>query len=236
MCQDGHVDKPKTVPERRAGALTRDRVVAVATEILDEQGETGLTFRALAARLQTGHGAIQWHVANKGELLGAATAAIVTSAVGEARPDAVPRQAVHDIALGVFDVMDAHPWLGRQLVGSAWEPTTLWVFELLGRQVAKMCTTPTDQFNATSALLTYIIGAGGREAANAGAPEAAGERQELLDTMSQFWGGLDPRRYEFTRSVAESLRTHSDRAVFVAGIDLVLAGINSKKTGIGTNI
>ena len=42
-------------------------------QILDDEGEAALTFRALSARLATGSGAIYWHVANKSELLAAAT-------------------------------------------------------------------------------------------------------------------------------------------------------------------
>ena len=44
-----------------------------AIEILDAEGADGLTFRALAARLTTGSGAIYWHVADKDALLAAAT-------------------------------------------------------------------------------------------------------------------------------------------------------------------
>ena len=46
-------------------------VVAAAVEILDAGGEDALTFRALAGRLETGSGAIHWHVADKKELLAA---------------------------------------------------------------------------------------------------------------------------------------------------------------------
>src|SRR5580704_3246894 len=58
--------------ERRADALSKERIVADAIEILDAGGESALTFRALAARLATGSGAIYWHVASKNELLMAA--------------------------------------------------------------------------------------------------------------------------------------------------------------------
>jgi hypothetical protein len=36
---------------------------------------------------------------------------------------------------------------------------------------------------------------------------------------------LDPREYAFTRTVAGQLRVHDDRAEFLAGIDLILAGV-----------
>ncbi len=192
---------------------------------MDSEGENGLTFRALAARLETGHGAIQWHLPNKSELLKAATAATVARAVREADPGETPRGAIHAIALGMFDVIDAHPWIGRQLSGSLWQPTMLWIFELIGRQVQAMDAPLGAQFTSTSALLTYIVGAGGREATNSRTPEALGDRQDLLDAMAEFWERLDPEEYPFTRTVTEQLRRHDDRAEFLAGIDLILDGM-----------
>ena len=64
--------------ERRTDALSKERIVAAAIEILDTEGEAALTFRALAARLATGSGAIYWHVANKDELLAAATDGVIS--------------------------------------------------------------------------------------------------------------------------------------------------------------
>src|ERR1700729_3465731 len=57
--------------ERRADALSKERIVEAAIEILDTDGESALTFRALASRLATGAGAIYWHVASKNELFDA---------------------------------------------------------------------------------------------------------------------------------------------------------------------
>src|SRR3984957_19530601 len=54
--------------ERRTDALSKQRIVDAAIEILDADGESALTFRALAARLATGAGAIYWHVADKNDL------------------------------------------------------------------------------------------------------------------------------------------------------------------------
>ena len=39
------------------------------------------------------------------------------------------------------------------------------------------------------------------------------------------WEELDPDDYPFTRTVADQMRGHDDREQFLAGIDLVLAGI-----------
>jgi AcrR family transcriptional regulator len=42
--------------ERRTDALSKERIVEAAIEILDTEGEGALTFRALTARLATGAG------------------------------------------------------------------------------------------------------------------------------------------------------------------------------------
>src|SRR3954470_15595882 len=60
-CQDGCMATRKRPAERREDALSRERIVGAAIELLDVMGEGGLTFRALAAHLKTGPGAIYWH-------------------------------------------------------------------------------------------------------------------------------------------------------------------------------
>ena len=65
--------KNVTKPPRRDASLTRDTIIDAAISLLDTAGESGLTFRALAARLATGAGAIYWHIANKDELFTAAS-------------------------------------------------------------------------------------------------------------------------------------------------------------------
>ena len=74
-------------------------------ELPDSTGENGPAFRALATRFATGHGAVQWHIVNKGELREAAT----TFAIDDADAQASPREAPA-LALGAFDVIEAHLW------------------------------------------------------------------------------------------------------------------------------
>jgi len=221
--------KPMRSAERRVDALTRERIVDVAIELLDSEGENGLTFRALATRLETGHGAIQWHVANKSELLKAATATATARAMDEADPDAPPREAIHAVALGVFDAIDAHPWIGGQLARPPWQSTMLQIFEHIGRQVQALGAPVIAQFTSTSALLHYIIGAGGQNATNSRPPAALGDRRHVLDTIARHWEGLDSKEYAFTRTVAGQLRVHDDRAEFLAGIDLILTGMMASR-------
>jgi AcrR family transcriptional regulator len=211
--------------ERREGALSRERIVAAAIELLDEEGEGGLTFRALAARLATGPGAIYWHVANKRELLVAATDAVVARALGDVVASAAPRDAIRRIALGVFETVDAHPWLGAELSFAPWQTPMLQIFERIGRQVQALGVAVGAQFTAASALLSYIVGASIQNAANGRLLEPPRNRADVLETESARWQGLDAREYPFTRNVAAQMREHDDCVEFLAGVDLILAGI-----------
>src|SRR5580704_10110211 len=88
--------------ERRADALSKERIVEAAIEILDASGESALTFRALTARLATGSGAIYWHVANKNDLLAAAADDVIARVMTEVVSGAEPHEAIRAIASGVF--------------------------------------------------------------------------------------------------------------------------------------
>ena len=213
--------------ERRADALSKERIVEAAIEILDASGESALTFRALAARLATGSGAIYWHVASKNDLLAAATDDVVACVMTKVVSGAEPHEAIRAIASGVFDAIDAHPWVGAQLSGEPWQSAMLQIFESFGRQVQALGVPERAQFDCASALLNYVLGLAGQYAAGARllAPET--DRSAFLATVAAQWAQLDPAEYPFVRQVATQLPEHDDREQFLAGIDLILAGITT---------
>jgi AcrR family transcriptional regulator len=222
--------------ERRTEALSRERIIEAAVELLDAAGEDGLTFRVLTERLSTGPGAIYYHVANKGELLDAATDAVVAAAlaVEPADPAGSPREAIKAVAFGLYNAIDAHPWLGTQLATqfarSPWQPVTPRIFESVGRQVRALGVPEDGWFTAASALVHYILGAAGQNAANVASARALktdAARGEFLETATTAWKELDPDEYPFTRAVADQMREHDDREQFLAGVDLILAGITA---------
>lgn len=216
----------KRQAERREEALSRERIVSAAVELLDLTGEGGLTFRALAARLETGAGAIYWHVANKNELLIAATDAVLAPTLSTETTSDTPEDAIRSVALGVFDALDAHPWVGTQLSRDPSQPALLRLFERIGRQVQVLGVPPFAWFTAASTVLNFILGIGGQNAANAQALAGTTNRADYLATVSVTWAGLDASEYPFTRNVAAQLRDHDDRVEFLNGIDLILSGIS----------
>lgn len=228
MCQDGGVVTARTGrSQRRTEALSRERIIETAVELLDASGAGGLTFRVLTERLATGPGAIYWHVANKGELLAAATDAVVAAALatGATESPGSPEDEVRAVALALFDAIDEHPWVAAQLSESSWQATAPRILESVGRQVRALGVPEGSWFTVASVLVQYILGAASQNAANAAVAEPDVGRGQFLDAVSRNWVELDPEEYSFTRAVADQMREHDDREQFLAGIDLALAGI-----------
>ena len=211
--------------ERRADALSKERIVEAAIEILDAHGESALTFRALTARLATGAGAIYWHVANKNDLLAATTDDIIARVMTDVVSGTEPREAIRAIALGVFDALDAHPWVGAQLSREPWHSAMLQIFEGFGEQLEALGVPQRAQFDCASALLNYILGLAGQYAAAARLVPRGMDRTTFLTAFADQWAQLDPAEYPFVRRVAAQLPGHDDREQFLAGVNLILAGI-----------
>ena len=213
--------------ERRSDALSKERIVEAAMEILDADGESALTFRTLAARLATGSGAIYWHVANKSDLLAATADHVIARVMTGVVSGAEPQEAIRAMALGVFDAIDAHPWVGAQLSREPWQSAVLQVFESVGGQLQALGVPERAQFDCASALVNYVLGLAGQYAAGARLLAPDTNRSAFLTTVAARWAQLDPAEYPFVRQVAAQLPGHDDREQFLAGIDLILAGITT---------
>jgi AcrR family transcriptional regulator len=213
--------------ERRTDALSKQRIVDAAIKILDADGESALTFRALAARLATGAGAIYWHVADKNDLLAATTNDVIARVMTDVVSGAEPREAIRAIALGLFDAIDAHPWVGGQLSREPWQFAVLQIFEGVGGQLQALGVPARAQFDCASALVNYVLGLAGQYAAGARLLARDTDRSAFLATVAARWVKLDPAEYPFVHQVAAQLPEHDDREQFLAGIDLILAGIET---------
>lgn len=83
-------------------------------------------------------------------------------------------------------------------------------------------------FTATSALMHYVLGAAGQNAANherAGSLGPGIDRGTSIEIVTQAWQQLSPEDCPFTRAVANQGLEHDYRAQFLAGIDLIIAGV-----------
>ena len=212
--------------QRREESLSRERIIDASIELLDLSGEEGLTFRALSERLATGAGAIYWHIANKSDLLTAACNAVVARTINEIAVT-TPEATIRDVALGLFDVIDEHPWVGSVLTSTPGLSPIVRILERIGQQVRALSVPDNEQWAAVGTLMAYILGVSRQNAANGQLARTRGlNRSDFLTAVSAAWSQLDPKEYPFARSVAGQMRDHDDRVDFLAGIDLILKGID----------
>ncbi|MGI5520889.1 TetR/AcrR family transcriptional regulator [Micromonospora sp. CA-259024] len=211
---------------RRTDSLSRELIIQTATEILDSGGENALTLRALTIRLKTGYGAIYHHVTDKSDLLAAATDDVITGVLSSAVTDGAPRETLRRVALGLFDAIDAHPWVGAELSRQPWRPALLDFYESIGRLLDALAVPEKARFDAAGTLVNYVLGVAVQNAANA--RHLTGQdtdREAFLNTAAAQWAQLDPGRYPFTHATVTQLREHDDREQFLAGVDIFLTGI-----------
>jgi AcrR family transcriptional regulator len=213
--------------QRRLDALSKERIIEAAIDILDEGDEGALTFRALAARLATGSGAIYWHVAGKDDLLAMAADQVIAAVITNVTKISKPRDAIRTLASGVFDAIEAHPWVGGQLSRDPWQNAVLRILEAVGQCVQALGVPEETQFHAASALMNFILGLVAQYAAHVRLRER--DRSAVLAMTAAQWMELDPGMYPFVRRVATQLAEHDDREQFIAGIELILTGIENER-------
>lgn len=219
---------------RNVPALSLEAVVEVAIALLDEAGESALTFRSLAARLGAGVGSVYWYVSSKDELLDRATDAVMgellarteslTGTVGD------PIATLRELSIALFGAMEAHPWLAAYLMRDiSIQANSLRVYERFGQQVLRLSLAPKESFHAVSAIINYVTGVG---AEMGQAPDRAGgvlltelDRQAFLEGSADIWRATDPADFPFLHAVADEFADHKDEDQFTSGLDLMLAGL-----------
>ena len=200
---------------RNSGVEHARRRAARVDDRLEFAGKAGRGQRQLAV------------VRVKNELLAAATDDVIARVMASVPSGGEPREAVRAVASGVFDAIDEHPWAGAQLSREPWQSAVLQVLEGFGGQLQALGVPARAQCDCASALLNYVLGLAGQYAAGARliAPEM--DRTTFLAGVAARWAQLDPARYPFLHQVAAQLPGHDDREQFLAGIDLILAGITA---------
>lgn len=208
-----------------------EAVLTEAVTLLDEAGESALTFRALAARLGGGVGSIYWYVASKDELLDRATDHVVGEVLADVEARTGSDDPIDDLramASTVFDAIVVRPWLAAYFMrNSLLQPNTLRLYERLGQQVLRLELTPRQRFHAVSAVIGFTVGT----AADLGQDppqeilDGTVARDEYLGRFADRWRALDADEYPFVSQIADEFEHHDDADQFRAGLDLLLAGL-----------
>ncbi len=216
---------------RRRASLSMDAVVAQAVAILDEAGESALTFRALALRLGGGVASIYWYVSSKDELLDRATDSVLAGVLTATESFTGADDPIDDlraIAVALFDVIVDRPWLGGYFMrDTGTQPNGLLLYERLGQQAMRLGLTSRQSFHAVSAVTGFVVGV----AADLGQQppqevvDGSVTREQMMQRYADGWRQLDPEIFPFIHHIVDEFAIHNDREQFVAGLDLLLAGL-----------
>jgi AcrR family transcriptional regulator len=146
-------------PSRRAGGLSRERIVAAAIDLADADGLGALSMARLAERLGCGTMSLYRHVANKDELV-----VFMLSAAPAPPPERSDgtnwRDALSDWAIGLWQVYHRHPWVLQ--TASAGPPADPGQLAWLDAGLAALGSTPLserDKMAAVMAVLHFVRGA-----------------------------------------------------------------------------
>jgi AcrR family transcriptional regulator len=240
LCLDGGMTSSRTRPEPRPGAarkrasLSMETVLTEAVALLDEAGESALTFRALAARLGGGVASIYWYVANRDELLDRSADHVldgVLSTVDRFAEQDDPIDSLRAIAVALFDVVADRPWLGAYFMrDTGVQPNGLRLYERLGQQTLRLALTPRQRFHAVSTIIGFVVGTAADMGHQPPQQVLDGEldREEFMAQFADQWRALDPAEYPFVQHIVEEFAHHDDRDQFQAGLDLILAGLRQQ--------
>ena len=170
-------------PSRAHGNLDRDAIARAAVEVLDENGTSGLSLRALADRLGVHATSLYWHVSTRDDLLDLAVDAVF----GELADPNVPGDGwVDEVAGFMRDLREAllrHPWSGalaaaRPLLG----PQALRRSERVYAALSEAGFTGAALSAAAAGVSNLVIGAVATQTAWRSADEAAA-RQAMHDHL-----------------------------------------------------
>jgi AcrR family transcriptional regulator len=208
-----------------------ESVMTEAVALLDEAGEQGLTFRALAARLGGGVASIYWYVSSKDDLLDRATDHVlegVLADTGRFTRSADPIDGIRSIAWTMFDAIAARPWLSRYFMrDTGLQPHGLLLYERVGQQVLRLGLGPRESFHAVSAVVGFVVGIAADMGQTPPQEVLDGDvsREEYMQRFADRWRELDVEEYPFLHHVVDEFAHHDDTEQFRAGLDLLLAGL-----------
>jgi AcrR family transcriptional regulator len=141
-------------------ALSLERIVAPAVDLLDTQGIDGLTMRRLADRLGSGAMSLYWHVDSKEEVFDLALDSVLE--YRDPQQTLGPQDWRADVVHMVENwraCMLRHPWSASLLPRRALGPNILARLELLGRTLSRAGVADADLNAGIWSLWNYVMGA-----------------------------------------------------------------------------
>jgi AcrR family transcriptional regulator len=224
--------------QARRPRLHRDRVVEQAIAILDADGPDALTFRRLATDLDVAVGTLYWHVDSKDMLLQLALDQVLSEIEYgfDASPERSWDERLRDWLIELWRVLRRHPWAAALAVASVERgPNMLRHWDRGATLLLDAGFDPRQVFHGLTTLYMYAIGVGVQDAAwhSYDVDDDAQTRDEALKQATEFFASLDPDTYPSFKRLTPVLAGHDEDEQFLAGADLLIAGMRSQLTAPG---
>lgn len=225
-------------PARSRSHISQERIVEVASALVDAEGTEAVTMRRIAGELGTGPASLYAHVSGRDEVL-ARVYELAMVEIADAVPDlgdASWQEALRAWAIASYQVFGRHQDLAR--ISFADVPTGPRSFDLVEQMLALMIGQGVPPRVAALALdqLALYIGAssfenwlvverirGGDRSMDA--TQVRERAQQWVDGLREYFTALPPERYPTIMAhVAELVDAdHIDRFEF--GLDVLIAGL-----------
>ncbi|RKQ35397.1 TetR/AcrR family transcriptional regulator [Kocuria tytonis] len=229
-----------------------------AIAVLDRDGAQRLTLRGLAAELGSGVASLYWYAAGKDELMAMVADEVLGRALHEFHalrdagrtgpeqfadfpaPEPDPRTTratsaaladLRRLSLCLFAQMLEHRWLAGQLINAGPdEENALRTWECTGQILQQMELDPTQQFHASLAVTNYASGMGAEISQRQDLRDAEDAEQMFREQLER-WDRASTREFPFVHSILGEFRRHDDRSEYIAGLNLLLSGIERQTWG-----
>ncbi|WP_157252498.1 TetR/AcrR family transcriptional regulator [Nonomuraea typhae] len=222
--------------QQQPPALSRERIVAEAVKLLDEEGIDNLSMRTLGTRLNAGATSLYRHVANKDELI----ELVVDEVYGELRvPEATGpgdwREAASGCADSLRSMILRHPWvasvfgqvglaeLGPNLMRQS--DRMLALFQAAGFELS-------EANQAMGTLISYVVGMTTSEAALLSMLARLGQTEEELVVQVREAAMHANRELPRLQELDEQLLNDDPSKIrdrdFRYGVDRILDGLATR--------
>ena len=175
-------------------ALSLERIVATAVELLDAEGIDGLTMRRLADRLGSGAMSLYWHVENKEKVFDLALDSVLEYRVSEPAGSQDWRGEIVQMLEDWRANMLRHPWSASLLPRRALGPNILARLERLNKILSGAGVAEADLNVAIWSLWNYVIGATVTRANFDLSEEDRAAAQERLAGLGERYPALERSR------------------------------------------
>jgi AcrR family transcriptional regulator len=222
--------RPKTAPEPR---LSRDVVIARATEVADAEGLDAVSMRRLAGELGVTPMALYWHFRSKDELLDGIAdgllGEILASASQKDGPPGTWQEAIKGVMQAMVDTLRRHPSSADLFTRQLDTDNSLALVELLLDILRRAGFSPEQATHIAQHALSTPVALVRAEPGQV--PRALQGRESDAELQRQrhvFFAMLPADRYPRIVEAAEPLSRCDDAdAYYGFGLDLLVAGIDA---------